>query len=604
MPRCTQPICTHVRYGSSPAWWGLSGNGPQNYVHVSVIASLILFLSTVPSFGQSTASRNVVITELLYAPSPASNEFIELYNRSENPINLGQLAFADENRSFIPVASSDTMLAPDAHVVLARDSAAFATAFPSVDRIVPTGWDALNNGGDTVILRHQPSSTVLDSVSYTPSWGGSDGRSLERIDPAAPSTAATNFATSTADAGATPGRRNSRYNPDETAPTPSFAEQTHSTRVTVTLSEPVQPSSVTPGAFALESTTVRSATLSRDTVVVLSLADPPQHTTLQVTGLRDRVGNTLNSATLSLAHRPKTGDLVINEIMYAPRRDDFDGRPNQVEYIELLNRTDRPLTLNGLTLTDRPDEQGIADTLRPGRKRMLRPRGYGVVAAAPDGSTTASASPLTSAFPEAPLTADSVAYLPADAARLGLTNSGELVRLHRADGTLLAEVEYNPDWHAAGLEETTGTALVRISASGRADTPDNWTSSPVPAGGSPGTQNTVSLSPPEDASPPSITVTPSPFSPKQDGATRIRYALDGVPNLVRARIYDTRGRKVRTLEDARLTGPSGELVWNGRDDAGDTVRVGVYVVLFEAVRPDEGTVIRQKTPVVVARSLK
>jgi flagellar hook assembly protein FlgD len=77
-----------------------------------------------------------------------------------------------------------------------------------------------------------------------------------------------------------------------------------------------------------------------------------------------------------------------------------------------------------------------------------------------------------------------------------------------------------------------------------------------------------------------------------------------VPNLVRARIYDARGRKVRTLEDARLTGRSGELVWNGRDDAGDRVRIGVYVVLFEAIRAEEGTVARLKAPVVVARPLE
>lgn len=546
----------------------------------------------------------IVITEIMYAPSPASNEFIELYNRSDIPINLGRLEYADENRDFAPVASSDTMLAPDTHVVLARDPNAFAAAFPAVTPLTPSGWDALNNTGDIVFLRDGPSETVLDSVPYTPSWGGDDDRSLERIDPAAPSTVSSNFATSTASARATPGRRNSQYDPDESAPMPVFAEQIQSTLVAVTLSEPVQPESVTPSAFTFRSPTVTDASLSRDTVVLLSLTTPPQHSTLEVAGLRDRVGNVLSTATIPLAHRPAADEVVLNEIMFAPRRDDFDGRPNQVEYIELLNRSDQPLTLNGLFLTDQPNENGVADTLRAGRKHMLRPRGYGIVAAAPDGSTAASASPLTESFPNASLTADSVAYLPVDAARIGLTNSGALVRVHRADGPPVAEVQYDPDWHTESLEETKGTSLVRISASGAAESADNWTSSTAPAGGTPGAPNAVALGPPNDASSPNVRVNPSPFSPNTDGATRIRYTLDGVPNLVRARIYDARGRKVRILEDTRLTGARGELVWNGRDHAGDLVRVGIYVVLFEAVRPEDGTVLRQKTPVVVARPLK
>lgn len=564
----------------------------------------LLFVSTAARAQTNQRAKTVVITEILYAPSPASNEFIELYNRSDAPINLARLEYADENRDFAPVASSDTMLAPKTHVVLARDANAFSTAFPPVIPLTPPDWDALNNTGDTVFLRDASSGVVLDSVPYAPSWGGADGRSLERIDPAAPSTVSSNFASSTASSRATPGRRNSQYNPDETAPTLVFAEQIQSTRLAVTLSEPVQPESVTPSTFSLRSTSITGVTLARDTVAFVSLAHPPQGTTVTAMGLQDRVGNELSSATRPLAHRPTADDLVINEIMFAPRRDDFDGRPDQVEYIELLNRSDQPITLNGLFLTDQPDEDGVADTLRVGRKRMLRPRSQGIVAAAPEGSTSAAASPLTESFPNAPLTADSVAYLPVDAARIGLTNSGELVRVHRADGSSVAEIQYDPDWHAESLEETEGTSLARISASGPAEAPDNWTSSPDSAGGTPGAPNAVALSPPDDASPSSVTATPSPFSPKQDGATRIRYTLDQVPNLVRARIYDARGRKVRTLEDARLAGPHGELVWNGRDDAGDHVRMGIYVVLFEAVRPEDGTILREKVPVVVARSLK
>lgn len=546
----------------------------------------------------------VVINEIQYAPEAPSNEFIELYNRSEDPVDLSALAYADANRDFAPVAASRSLLDPGAYAVLVRDSTAFDDAFPSVDARTPEGWNALNNGGDTVLLRWRDTGAVVDSVPYAPSWGGDDGRSLERVDPDGPSTVPSNFEPSTASAGATPGRRNSRFDPDETPPEPVFAEMTAARRAVVTLSEPVRPASVRPSNFEVGSTAVTAAMLATDTTVVLTLAAPPSARSMALTGLEDRTGNVLDTARLPLAYRPDAADLVLNEIMYAPRTDDFDGRPNQVEYVELLSRADRPLSLNGLFLTDRPDETGEADTLHLGRRGALRAGEYGVLAAAPDGVLRPDASQLAEAFPEAPIGADSVAVLLADAARLGLLNEGGLVRVHRADGRVVAEVRYRPDWHAAELEAPSGTALERISPSADPQSADNWTSSPAPAGGTPGRRNAVGLPPPADGDGARLRVAPSPFSIERDGATRIRYALETAPSLMRVRIFDARGRKVRTLEDARLSGRTGELVWNGRNEAGRRVRVGVYVVLLDAVRANAGTTTQLKAPVVVARPLE
>jgi hypothetical protein len=374
-------------------------------------------------------------------------------------------------------------------------------------------------------------------------------------------------------------------------------------RAVVTVSEPVRPASVRPSNFDVGTTAVEATRLSTDTTAVLTLAASPSARTVRVAGLEDRVGNKLDAARLPLAYRPEPGDVVLNEIMYAPRTDDFDGRPNQVEYLELRSRADRPLSLNGLFLTDQPDENGEADTLRLGRRVPLRPNSYGILAADDDGAVSPDSSQLAEAFPSSPIGADSVATLLADAARLGLTNDGDLVRVHRADGLTVAEVRYRPDWHAAELEETTGTALERLSPTADPQAPDNWSSSPAPSGGTPGMRNAVRLPPTNPSSDADLRVTPSPFSIERDGGTRIQYTLDSSPTLIRVHIFDARGRQVRTLEEARLSGPSGELVWNGRDDEGRRVRVGVYVVLLEAIRSETGTATQHKTPVVVARPL-
>jgi hypothetical protein len=546
---------------------------------------------------------DVVINEILYAPSPSTNEFIELYNRSAEPVGLNELAFADDNQSFESVTGTDTTLAPNQYAVLVRDPEAFEDAFPGINFFEPGGWAVLNNGGDTVYLRHSPSETPLDSVPYDPSWGGSDGRSVERIDPRGPSDRPSNFASSTASNGATPGARNSQYAPDTAPPRPTFAEQVDSTTAEVVFDEPVRTESVTPDAFTFDAATVTQATLRADSIARLALAASPTAPTREVADVRDLVGNRLNRATRPFARRPAPGDLVVNELLFDPLADDFDDRPDQVEYVELYNRAEHSLTANGLVLTDRPTEAGTADTLRVGRRRTVSPGSFVVVAAAPEGTMQVRQSQLAAAFPEAPLAPDSVAYLPVDANQLGLRNDGDLVRTHRRDDTVLSSVDYSPDWHAPGLAETKGTALERISPTGASRASENWTSSTAPSGGTPGAPNAVSLPPSGDAPETNrLRIAPDPFSIERDGATRIRYTFDDVPNLVRIRIYDARGRKVWS-EEARLTGRSGEAVWDGRNDAGERVRIGPHVVLVEAVRADAGAVTQLKETVVVARPL-
>ena len=548
--------------------------------------------------------KDIVVSEIMYAPPSMSSEFVELHNRSEKTVDLGTLQLADEGRDFTAIAPPLTPLAPDEYVVVVRNPGGFEAAFPSVDFLASEQWNALNNGGDTVVLRHGPSTTELDAVPYEPSWGGDEDRSLERIDPRGPSDHASNFASSTAQKGATPGAQNSRYAPDTAPPQPTFAEQADSMKATVVFDEPVQAKSVQPNAFQLGGTTITQATLQADSIARLSLEGQPTASSVVVRGVRDLVGNQLDEATLPFARRPEAEALAINEIMFDPLADDFDDRPNQVEYIELHNLAEHPISVNGLTLTDRPTEEGTADTIRVGRQRTLLPGTFAVVAAAPAGRMPVQESQLAAAFPGALLPPDSVVYLPVDANQLGLRNDGDLLRVHRRDRTIVAEIDYAPDWHAAGLAETKGTALERISVTASANTSDNWTSSTASAGGTPGAQNNTSLAPPNNAPQAAdLRIQPDPFSIERDGATRIQYTLADVPNLVRVRIYDARGRRVRTLEEARLAGRSGELVWNGRDDAGDRVRIGPYVILFEGVRAENGTVTKLKETVVVARPL-
>lgn len=70
---------------------------------------------------------------------------------------------------------------------------------------------------------------------------------------------------------------------------------------------------------------------------------------------------------------------------------------------------------------------------------------------------------------------------------------------------------------------------------------------------------------------------PNPFNP----ATSLRFQLpaDGPASL---RLFDLRGRVVRTLVSGRLAAGDHRLEWDGRDSAGERVASGIYLAVLEA----------------------
>jgi len=70
-----------------------------------------------------------------------------------------------------------------------------------------------------------------------------------------------------------------------------------------------------------------------------------------------------------------------------------------------------------------------------------------------------------------------------------------------------------------------------------------------------------------------LNTSPNPFS----GQASIRYTLHEAGD-VTLKIFDVRGRCVRTLHEGRVPSRDGEIQWDGRDDHGKEVPSGVYFV--------------------------
>ncbi len=156
----------------------------------------------------------VVINEIMYSPSPGDPEWVEIVNRSSNPVQIIGWTFEDSKDRFIFCSDSIT-LQSDSFAVLVSDSSAFKTVWPDVQcpLLQPSGWPVLNNNtqqgmewADILMLR-ESSLSVMDYVPYDDDWGGSSGVSLEKLNPDFSGYEPANWSSCTS--GGTPGAINS-----------------------------------------------------------------------------------------------------------------------------------------------------------------------------------------------------------------------------------------------------------------------------------------------------------------------------------------------------------------------------------------------------------
>lgn len=302
--------------------------------------------------------------------------------------------------------------------------------------------------------------------------------------------------------------------------------------------------------------------------------------TLTVNGVADETGNLLAIGTAVLffgeADVPIPGELVINEIMFDPSNGG-DG-----EYVELFNRTDKLFDLRTLVFTDDGDPEGTTASETPA---IIPPNAFVVLVADRDSFRTVFVDVVVPVF--------EARSFPA------LNNDGDALSLFHA-GVVIDSVSYEPEWHRVELEDATGIALERVDPAAPATDPTNWSSSLDPRGGTPGNENTAFASIGEPPANPGLEID-SPFDPDAGQSAAIRYTLATDAALVRVRIFDGAGRLVRQLEDGNLSGSTGSLLWDGRGDDGRRLRIGIYIVLLEAVNVEGASSEAHRSVAVLAR---
>ncbi|MEW5794901.1 MAG: lamin tail domain-containing protein [Candidatus Zixiibacteriota bacterium] len=528
----------------------------------------------------ASSTADVVINEVLSnEPGGAQSlEWVELFNDSPDSKNLTfyQLRAYSATDSSTHLLSG--MLAPQAYHILCRDTVRFEqhwgdssgvwgdVPFEQAFSIGKVSFQLSNSSGRVTLS--DPVGPV-SQLRWTQS--GSDGYSWERIHPLIDSSAP-----SIDPSGSTPGRMNS------VTPLP----------IDLAL-ESISASAVENGAELVFRITNIGLTSINSSVLELYEFDSlePDSQGVLITG--ESVGPVDSGLTVLLVgqyslsgyyQRLVANLFVLNDdrpnnnrrIFVAPGEDyppvilsELLANPDPAfgsEWVELKNVSDMTIDLAGWFLGDSVGFAEIAVA-----ELSIDPYQYLVLAE--DTVGFVAAYPLFSGDLHQP------------AAWRGLNNSSDSVRLVDAFN-IQADRFYYIDVHDNNHTWARSESMDNLGRWGRSED----------AGGTPGEPNRVRFAP-DGSRTLSISIEPRIISPDGDGrddSTVIKLEASPAESFS-LRLYDSKGRKVRTFED-KVIDLKEQYVWCGESDSGEKLPIGIYILYFEAAGVESA-----KKTVVVAR---
>ncbi len=167
--------------------------------------------------------NDIVINELLFNPFSGGADFVELYNRSQYPINMIDMRIAKRNaesneiENIYKINDHNYILNSESYLVLSIDTLAVQTDYYTEGNFIEmSSMPSYPDGDGTVIILNEKDS-IMDEFNYSDEMhyaliSNDDGVSLERIDYNMPINDVANWHSAAQNVGyATPGYQNSQY---------------------------------------------------------------------------------------------------------------------------------------------------------------------------------------------------------------------------------------------------------------------------------------------------------------------------------------------------------------------------------------------------------
>ncbi len=539
--------------------------------------------------------NEVVISEFMADPDPVQGlpqfEYVELYNASGQSLRLvDALLQVGQKQKVI----EELYIEAGEYVVLCKNSA--VSHFPSNVHVEGlSNWPILKNRGDTLMLFRNDGKLIF-ATYYDKSWYQSmekqaGGWSLEMIDLNRGCAGKNNWKASENLVGGTPGMENSVswQKPDQKGPELISAAAFDSVSIILQFSERLHPDELSflnvviePALAVVEKTLI----MPFGDMVLLQVNDRILSGVtyeLQIDNAIDCSGNpggkTGKKVVFVLPVPPVAGDVVINEILFHPRS-------GGVEFVELYNRSDKHINLNGLTIAIERDGKYL-------RKQGIS---YGTYVYEPGHflALTKNAFILKGDYPMGEMTAFFQMSLPQ------LHNDEGTVVLLGRGGEVIDKTYYNDDMHHRLIVNSAGVSLERTSLGEETGDELLWHSAAASAGyATPGKMNSQYMQ--TGISEEFVVVEPRVIAPNSPGIrdfAEISFLFVEPGMMATIEVYDIRGRKVRTLAKNELLALEGSYLWRGDDDSGRGVTHGQYIVRLELYNSEGRHSVIKKTLVV------
>ena len=247
--------------------------------------------------------------------------------------------------------------------------------------------------------------------------------------------------------------------------------------ITITFSEDVDSSALQNICYEInhqignpDSVTFSSTSLSK--IIIRYNTPLPANTSLslRISNIADLEGNTMSDTVFQFRiYQSQLFDIVISEIMAKPSP--VVNLPD-AEYVELRNRTNFPINLNGWRLQ-------LGNTSRAMSNTIIDANGYALV-------TAASNVHLFSDY-------GTVATISA----MQITDAGQTIRLSDNYGNLVHFITFSDSWHENGLKRNGGWSLEMIDIHNPCEEQNNWSSSQNNKGGTPCKENSIAKNNPD-----------------------------------------------------------------------------------------------------------
>jgi hypothetical protein len=549
-----------------------------------------------------SAAQDLVINEILYDPAGTDEglEFVELYNPTDVPLSLRGLALetgngaAEGDWSLGAQWDSDYYVEAHGYVVIGEEAVSPRPQFvKQLD--LQNGPDAcrLRKGTQIVDLVGWGSHTFAEYYEGTPCEDVASGISVGRLPDGVDTQ--DNSADFRALSPPSPGRRNlcivdAGLVPGTLSTSPALPLPYEKTEISVEIAN-FGARELADGECLIEffgivdsvrnflaSTATRAIAPKQSEIVSVSLLPEVETCVAIQATLRLEDDENRGNDTTSIRLRVGEGDIVVNEIMYAPAA----GEP---EWVELFNRGQVSVDVRGWWIEDSSKKKACLTSL----PLVIAPGEFLVI------------SQDKELFQEKPNQCEYRVVQPQGSwpsfnnYASDASGYADAVCIRDSSGCISDYVAYGEAWATRRYG-----SLERVSASVSSRQAANWSSSVAPSGSTPCGRNSVSEAM-RQGSAFQLGMSTRVISPNGDGIDDrvvFSFALPSAGMRASLTVFDSDGRTMKRLLDQRRVGTVVQTIWDGLDEEGRPVTPGIYIVNLGVKRVDGGWEESRSTLVV------